>query len=228
LRRDGQPTDSWFLQGPKAQLACGPLLADLDVEQPMLGLQNLRLPNEMVDGRLMGVDVKNDSAVSEERWKATDVYTRGSDLVASYREPASQPFHLQVYWRVLEPREFLFGAFEAIVSIQTLQWEAYPYVTIRSALDVAQARRQKGGVSFLSRHDWSYVEASPSGDFDLALEESSPGLTGARWSYGNRFMERGVIRRLRLRGAFAPIANAEDAIEQILSEFASEPPPLTA
>ena len=221
-------TEYWFLQGAKAQVACGPLLAEVDVERPMLGLQKLRLPGETIDGSLMGVDVREELSTSDQTWTPLDVYTRGADLVATYREPAGQPFHLQVYWRVLEPRRLTSGVLEAIVSIQTREWEAYPYVAITSALDAADARRHDGGVNFLSRHDWSYVEVSPRGDFEPPLVAQTESIARACWRFEKRFMERGVIRRLRLRGAFAPIASAEDAIQQFQSEFAAEPPPLSA
>ena len=72
------------------------------------------------------------------------------------------------------------------------------------------------------------MKSRQSGDFEPTIGRLDSGLSQSRWFYGKRFMERGVIRRLRLRGAFAPIANAEDAIEQLQSQFASEPPPLTA
>ena len=53
-------TEHWFLQGAKAQLAWGPLLAEVDVERPMLGLRNLQLTGEKIDGCLMGVGVRDD------------------------------------------------------------------------------------------------------------------------------------------------------------------------
>ncbi len=221
-------TEHWYLQGAKAHVACGPLLAELDVERPMLGLRNIRLPSETVNGWLMGVDVREDPSSGEQAWPPSDVYTRGCDLVATFREPAGQPFHLQVYWRVLEPKRCMSGVLETIVSIQTREWEAYPSIAVTSALDVSHALIHEGGVNFLSQHDWSYVEVSPIGDFEPTIGRLDSGLSQSRWFYGKRFMERGVIRRLRLRGAFAPIANAEDAIEQLESQFASEPPPLTA
>ncbi|HEX6963039.1 MAG TPA: hypothetical protein VF175_14315, partial [Lacipirellula sp.] len=200
-------TEHWRLQGTTAKVACGPLLAELDVQRPMMGLHKLQLPGKAVNGWLLGVDVREESSPGEQAWPPLDVYTRGSDLVAKYQEPAGQPYHLEIYWRVLEPRKHMSGVIEAIVSVQTRQWEAYPHLTVTSALDVVQARLHHGGVNFLSRHDWSYVEASPPGDFAASLSEPSAQLSRACWSYGKRFMERGVIRRLRLRGAFATIAN---------------------
>jgi hypothetical protein len=221
-------TECWFLQGSKAQLVCGVLMAEVDVERPALGLRNLRLPLEAIDGWLMGVDIHDAPQSSDQRWQPADVYTRGRDLVATYREPLGQPFHLQIYWRVCEPKGFESGSLEAIVSIQTREWEAYPSITLTSALNVSHAQLHQGGVNFLSRHDWSYVEVSPIGDFEASVDRIDSRLTQARWTYGKRFMERGVIRRLRLRCALVPIGNAEDAIERINAEFASAPPPLTA
>jgi hypothetical protein len=209
-------------------LACGPLLAEVDVDRPMLGLQHLRLLGERINGCLMGVGLRDEATPNETPWQVFDVYTRGNDLVASYREPAGQPFHLQIYWRVLQSKKLMNGLLEAIVSIQTRLWEAYPRIVLHSMLSAAQARLDEGGVNFLSHHDWSYVEASPPGDFQPALDEPTPGMSRACWRYGDRFMERGVIRRLRVRGAFTPIASAEDAIKQIRADLASEPPPLTA
>jgi hypothetical protein len=228
LQGDSSATEHWFLQGSKAQLACGVLRAELDVERPMLGLRHLRLPSEPIDGWLMGVDVREAPHPSDQTWQPADVYTRGRDLVATYREPLGEPFHLQMYWRVCEPKGFESGGLEAIVSILTREWEAYPLISLTSALDVSHAHVYERGVSFLSRHDWSYVEVSPVGDFEASISRLGSGMSQACWSYGKRFMERGVIRRLRLRSAFVPIGNAEDAIERISAEFASEPPPLTA
>jgi hypothetical protein len=221
-------TEHWRLQGSKAQLACGVLVAELDVERPMLGLRNLRLPVETIDGWLMAVNIDNSQVASEQRWQPDDVYARGSDLVATYREPAGQPFHLQVYWRAAELKDRESGALEAIVSIQTREWEAYPSIALTSALDVSKVQLHASGVDFLSRHDWSYVEVSPAGDFEATIGSLESGLSRSCWSYGQQFMERGVIRRLRLRSAFVPIDSAEDAIERIASELASEPPLLTA
>ena len=220
--------DPWFLQGSQAKLACGALLAEIDLERPTRGLHNLHLSVQKVDGWLMGVNVVEDAG-PEEPWQPTDAYTRGNDLVATYREPLGQPFTLQVYWRVLPLKDRQSAALESIVSIQTREWEAHPHVTLSSALAVDSAQLEYGGINFRSRHDWAYVEATPPGDFTpSACESTAPNLHAAVWTYGNHFMERGVIRRLRLRGAIVPIAEGEDAVEQLRADLNAEPPPLTA
>jgi hypothetical protein len=221
--------DPWFLQGSHAKLACGGLLAEIDVERPTRGLHHLKFGVEKIDGWLMGVNVAADDAASEAPWQPADVYTRGADLVATYREPLGQLFTLQVYWRVLPLKNRQSAALESIVSIQTREWEAHPHVTLTSALSVHSARLENGGVLFRSHHDWTYVEATPPGDFTpSACESKAPNLHAAAWTYGHHFMERGVIRRLRLRGAIVPIADAEDALEQLSADLVVEPPPLTA
>jgi hypothetical protein len=220
----------WHLQGAKATVACGPFLAEVDVERPTRGLHNLRLSNDAVDGWLLGVDVANAEATPQQPqlWQPADVYVRGSDLVVTYREHTAQPFQLQIYWRLLPTTGVEALALEAIVSIQTREWEAYPAISISSALDVSGAQLHAGGVRFLSYHDWSYVEASPVGDFEPTIAQAPAGLRQANWQFGKRFMERGVIRRLRVRGAVVANANAESALDKIRAAFATEAPPLTA
>jgi hypothetical protein len=218
-----------LLQGTHARLACGALLAELDVERPTRGLHNLTLSVEKLDGWLMGVTVAGDRVDGDAPWQVTDVYARGRDLVATYREPQGQPFNLQVYWRVLETVDRQAAALEAIVSIQTREWEAHPHVVLCSALNVDSATLESGGILFRSHHDWAYVEATLPGDFNpatgAASETRGPSST---WTYGNHFMERGVIRRLRLRGAIVPIVEAEDAVERLTKQLVAEPLPLTA
>ncbi len=227
MNQNRPSTEHWFLQGTKAKLACGALSAEIELQWPTRGLRNLLLSGETVDGWLMGVDVALEEA-TERLWQPTDVYTRGSDLIATYRKPRGQPFTLQVYWRVVAPNDCQAAVVEAIVSIQTREWEAHPHVTLTSALAVDNSRVENGGVFFRSQHDWGYVEVSPPGDFTASTgETTAQRLCSSHWSYGNQFMERGVIRRLRLRGAFVPTAEAEDAVNQMRSDLLIEPLPLT-
>jgi hypothetical protein len=230
VQSDRSISDCWFLQGTKAKVVCGTIQAEIDVEWPTRGLNNLRLSNEALDGWLMAIDAANADVVGEssDPWRPTDVYARGSDLVVTYRERLGQAFQLQVYWRVLARRGVESSALEAIVSIQTREWEAYPAITLNSALDASRADLHHGGVRFLSRADWGYVEASAEGDFEPAIVALPSGLRQAAWRYGKRFMERGVIRRLRLRGAIVTAENTGDSIEQLKADLAAEPPPLTA
>ena len=224
MNRTDLATEHWSLQGSKARVSVGSLTAELDVEQPMVGLTQLQWNGHQLAGSLMAIDVRDAGHSLEQRWLPADVYTRGGDLVAMYREPAGEPFHLQVYWRALMPTNIAPAMLEAIVSIQTPQWEAYPYITVGTSLATSRAQLLSDSIALHLDDNWSYVEASPPGDFVPAVSQPN----AARWSYGKHFMERGVIRRLRLRGAFVPAGDARDAIERLLAQFTSEPPPLTA
>lgn len=218
-------TDSWLLEGTQAACACGALVGVLDLELPSRGLRRLALAVEPIEGHLMAVDLPGQAASGDERWRLADAYARGADLTATYEQPRGEPFILQVSWRVVPTKNRETATLETMLSINTRQWEAYPAVRLQSALPSSTARRHEGGVLFNSLHGWAYVETALPTDFTLA---SNPQLNGgSQWQFGGHFMERGVIRRLRLRGAIVPIGEAEHAVSRLLSDLSAEPPPLT-
>lgn len=203
--------------------------AQLDVEQPMLGLTALQVQGQPTAGSLLGIGVEAETSgagTSSLAWSPADVYVRGCDLVATYREPLGEQFNLQIYWRVLEGRDEQIAVVDAIVSIQTPLWEAYPCVTSSSALPCGDALVQDDSVAIkLEGGNW-YVEATCRGDFSLSHVRSADGTTALNWRFGRQFMERGVIRRLHLRGAFAREMNVS-AMHRLRESLATEPPPLT-
>ncbi len=77
--------------------------------------------------------------------------------------------------------------------------------------------------------DWIYAEMAHHGDFSQQpLEVTADGLTRTAWGFGREFMERGVIRRLRIRGSVVPRNEEAAIIEQQKKSLAAEAPPLTA
>jgi hypothetical protein len=86
-----------------------------------------------------------------------------------------------------------------------------------------------GAALRLAGTSWSYVETSPPGDFAASqVEIVKGGMRSMQWRFGREFMERGVIRRLRLRAAFVPRQRDEERVKRLQAELASEEPPLTA
>jgi hypothetical protein len=73
--------------------------------------------------------------------------------------------------------------------------------------------------------DWSYAECAHRGDF-ASRHTANPCRTS--WLFGEQFMERGVIRRLRLRGALTTRAGDAAAALRLRAALAAEQPPLTA
>jgi hypothetical protein len=113
------------------------------------------------------------------------------------------------------------------VSVQTREWEAYPSLAVASALQ-GEARAAGDGRLVVRHAKWCYVEATPPEDFALAAGHAANGVETLVWRWGDQFMERGVIRRLRVRGAFAPPASDAAIADRLQAELLAEQPPLTA
>jgi hypothetical protein len=212
----------WRLDGGTARFESQAFIAVIDVAAPRQGLNSLRYAGEAVTGSLLGVavdDLLGDDAPS-------DAYVRGNDLVVAYRETSERPFSVQVYWSVALAAD---GGLviDATTSIQTRQWEAYPRVAVTSTL-AGSALVERDETSILLRPSgaaWSYAELALPGDFAGAHDASA---CRSRWQFDGHFMERGVIRRLRVRGALVARENDLTAIESARDLFAAESPPWTA
>lgn len=215
----------WTLDGSRSRLSVGALSGVIDVERPDLGLSELQLDGAMLPGYLLGVGVESASAkprAANAQWQPSDCYARGRDLVATYREPFGEPFNLQVYWRVVEACDDQ-PQLDAIVSIQTPQWEAYPGVTVSSSLKMEGAKTMHDARIMRVTPELSYVEATRPGDFALVDDGQ-----GACWRFGDQFMERGVIRRLQLRAAFCSSGDDATCARRLQESLLAEAPPLTA
>jgi hypothetical protein len=218
----------WRLEGAKASLTAGDVSGSLDAARPDLGLHEIRLKGSPRDWRLLNVSVgsrEQPPATDSHAWQLVDCYVRGCDFVATYREPLGQHFNLQLYWRVLEATEAAAFTLELIFSVQTRLWEAYPWVSVRSELGAARVTQSDDALVFETDQGSAYVEIPYPGDFGFADPSDS---TGPSWHYGPLFMERGVIRRLRLRGAIASHQQTHSCVAAMRSSFLAEQPPLTA
>jgi hypothetical protein len=225
-------SNCWRLYGTTAQLEAGQVDARLDLHQPSQGLVGLRWNNRALDCQLLKVGVgsgaTSTSAAQASTWQLIDAYIRGCDLVATYREPLGQPFNLQLYWRVLQSQAEPQLAIELIASVQTPLWEAYPWVSVTSVLPNATVTSSEDELIFTTPDGPSYIELSYPGDFVLSAAASDSRGASPRWQFGPQFMEKGVIRRLRLRGAIASLENAPLSAAQMRAAFLAAHPPLTA
>jgi len=223
-------SDFWDLDGKRAVLHTGRLRGMVDLTQPLRGLTALFVDGQAQPGWLMGVDVASAETrgVSKDQpWDIADVYIRGRDLVATYREPLEQPFNLQLYWRVVDSLDGA-AAIDLICSIQTPLWEAHPSVTACSSMFNSTAAVV--GDSLMSSNDGplAYLEVTRRGDFEPSAAKGQGEFPGAFWRFGPQFMEKGVIRRLQLRGAFVPTDTATRNAGRLAQQLAAEEPALTA
>jgi hypothetical protein len=73
----------------------------------------------------------------------------------------------------------------------------------------------------------TYLEVTRRGDFEPSAAKGQGEFSGAFWRFGPQFMEKGVIRRLQLRGAFLNVGDVKSSACRLAEELANEEPALT-
>lgn len=244
--------DLWQLQGHSAKLELPGVEAALDLASPHLGLCDISLFARQVDGHVLGVRYSEDEGPI---WgPPADHYVRGEDLVAVYEQTDDCPFRATLYWRVSGALAKTGGvAVDLIISVQTNSLDVTPELRSFSSfsdaevvcfpasadglrLDVDRSMRLAGETPSrpigcarvpLSRHDASYCEmVHPSDWRGLDVRQRGRGIE-LSWSLLGHVMEKGVIRRLRVRGIFLGGRAEDTVVSALYSDFAGSPPPLT-
>jgi hypothetical protein len=240
--------DLWQFEANSAKLCTTYLSGEVTLENPSAGIGQLVWNDVPLDGYVLGVSAGEPGSAGE-RGSPQDAFARGTDLVAVYATTGPQSFSWQVYWRAFAGEEDVV-LLDAIVSFQTALLESFPRVSTQSQLSAdevwlvrsnGQSNRtdpQQFGaepkedrdcvVLRSSTGNWSYAEMThplDQGAWRLARSEDDKILM--RRNLGGSFLEKGVIRRLRFRGAFLPRENDLEQAAGLFTEFAAETPPLT-
>ena len=224
------PSEVWCLESHHAVLCTAQLTADVDLLQPRAGLHHLKIGNSAVDGSVLGIFPGSYPLPQE--GDLTDKFVRGNDLIVTYAETGERPFSLQVYWRATTSQPGILVV-DAILSLQTALLESFPGIAIETKLPVGEHLQLPldGGEAHLIRSDsctWSYAETThPDDAGESEVVRSEAGELRMVRQLGGRFLEKGVIRRLRVRGVFLPRENDESVAAQSLKGLACEQPPLT-
>jgi len=243
-------SDVWHLDSTTAVL-CTPLLtARVNLLDPRVGLSQLVFKDATIIGTVLGVSPGSNGGPSKN--DLSDVFVRGNDLVATYAETDDRPFSLQVYWRVSSGEQ---GSLllDTILSLQTDLLESFPGVAVETTLSATSAwflSENETAVTELSftantpialptdradslllrsegRH-WSYAETThPKDRGDSQIVRANDEEFQLQRQLGGRFLEKGVIRRLRVRGVFLPRENDEKLARQSFASLATDQPPLT-
>ncbi|TWU28550.1 hypothetical protein [Bythopirellula polymerisocia] len=240
----------WQLRGHDALLKTGSFSAHLNLQRPVLGLRTISAESVSLTGSVLGIGLAQ--GFSEQGLSINegfDCFVRGRDLVARYPETHSQPFSLDVYWRV-EITDSRLVIIDAIVSLQTSLLESYPKVQTITSIHAKEAwfvpdshkkaRLISSGQELTcdefagvllrgAKGSWSYLEMTHPEDLGTwqAVDDQSDSWTLQR-TLGGEFQEKGVIRRLRVRGLFIPREGDIETAPRLLKDFASSLPPLTA
>lgn len=235
----------WQLTHSDASLKAGPLQAKVDVLNPALGLHDLTWNSVPIAGNLFGVSIAAGAIAVAMPVEGIDRYVRGNDLVANYPECQSQQFTLHVYWRVVANSAQQI-VMDSIVSLQTSLLECFPKAVLTTNLPGGQvlafstetapaseigeylSSDQSTGVLVRGADPhWSYFEATHPTDLGCWRVSRADGIQVQR-ELGGEFQEKGVIRRLRVRGAFLARKHDERVARELFAAFAESEPPLTA
>ena len=235
-------TNLWQFDAALAKLSSPCLCGKVTLDEPAAGIGRLAWKGKPLTGSVLGVSAGTDS-------KPQDVFVRGADLVATYVVQQPHNFSWQIYWRVqLRDRDVVL--IDAILSLQTALLENFPVVSTNSQLTADNSWLvEPNGESQRISHEnlieeptedchcvvlrssggsWSYAEMThPLDQGKWCLIRSETGQTSVQRQLGGCFLEKGVIRRLRLRGAFLPRENDLSQAAELFADLAAETPPLT-
>src|SRR5262245_40019604 len=222
---------SWRIDGPRAHLTCGPLeaIASCDSEGHDLIVTKWNC-KPVADVAVLGSSGPNESAGSIE---IAERYVRGSDFVASASQTGRNRIATQVYWRAGFDHQHSTSSVELVLSAQTDLLDSVPTWTVTSFLRGAARfyassldRPQFEDISSEARsYDLSastehlfVFRIVPLGMSYAQMVHPSDFVAANAPYFGNQpfsveatlfpeHLEKGVIRRGRIRAWFLPIAN---------------------
>jgi hypothetical protein len=243
----------WRSTGFAATLQLDGLRAQADFAHPNDGLTNITIAGQgFGHARLLGVAVAAAAGTTDE---PVECYVRATDMVVAYDASSRQPLRIDALWRVAArlPSDTFLAAVDLIVSVRTRSLNVQPELPVQSVVPASQtfllrqldtaavapvttaptAITPADGPSCvlfrLSNTDLTYAEMVHPADFQR--DEISPtGQEGGTVRIAHRLfrttLEKGVILRARVRGAFFLRSGDAEAASRCYREFAAAEPPL--
>jgi hypothetical protein len=247
----------WKREGTQVSLDTARLAAQLDVSAPQAGIGNVVVRWNgnfipLAPARILGVQLPQPISLES----ISDSWLRGDDVVVRYGQTTLRPFCPEIYWRFLSEFAQPTMGLELIISVQTSLWDALPRTSATSELQAEEmlwmanpshAERPEpvpfragseeidvagpiqtgcclfrfGGLPF------SYLEMIHPSDFSAAKLEWRDHRVRVQWDLFPESLEKGVIRRARLRGIWIPRhIDLEESVRQYCA-FRESPLPLT-
>ena len=154
-----------------------------------------------------------------------DCFVRQSDLILAYPQREQRTFSLQLDYRIIASREAQL-LIELWVSIQTYLLDTHPSVKVSCPGSETPAKASQpivataGDLSFA----W-FIHPRDQSDTKLVADKSNARVQAQLFGH---FMEKGVIRRARLRCLVSQKPLSKVDIDNAQSDFADSPLPLTA
>lgn len=244
---------TWRLSAASAKLQSAVLCGEVDLRSPERGLFNLAWRNQaLAEHEILGVRLAENEAAGE---SLSDSYERGGDLIATYEQTLARPMRVQVYWRAADAGA-LGTSIDLQLSVQTNLLDSRPALFAATQLPSADVRRlvdaasgewetlqptgerpwalasQSEPLCWLFR--WpqtglSYIELAMPGETRRSeLSLSADGRLTLLHEVFAEPLEKGVILRTRIRGAYLPCHGDEELAAHAWRDFIAAPPPLTA
>lgn len=247
----------WRLEGGAADLDIEWLAGEINLLQPQEGLRSIRIDGESI-GEASILQVRTPDTNSKEDRPLEDGYVRRADLVAVYAETEQRRISPQIYWRAVRQDAVRGVGVELIASVQTSLLDSDPRIVVGSTLpssdvwwltDQGESRFEPvtladtdsfavesgtGAGLFLFQLpnlSYSYVEMIHAADFataEVRKQASAEGGICSAFQLFDERLEKGVIRRARLRGVFVPRDGDEQAAIECYRRFVGSTIPLTA
>lgn len=247
----------WKSDGSLAELQTDRLIAQVQLRQPALGLHaiTLRAPHETAqlrEARLLGLTLPGGAEVEE----IHDSWLRGNDLVVVYAATARRALQPEIYWRSLVSAD-AFGLelimsvkthllddnpeIEVVSELDAIETWWVPDADNENSVrrlfadDAAttqpsseQLNFEEPG-SFLLRlpGNGSYIEMTHPTDFCTAKLAKFEHRILLQTPLFPENLEKGVIRRGRMRGWFVPSKDDVVTAQRLFKEFANSELPLT-
>jgi hypothetical protein len=241
----------WQIKGSIAELSTDHFTGLIDLSRPWMGFT---LSNERPAGilQILGVWFKNHNSEFESQQSA--VHVRATDLVARYTEDQLRNVYPEIYWRLIEPTSLGVSGIELIASVQTSMLSSKPRLTTLSrciAKEVLRIEARRNGdrqkidfdVEKMGRIErdnfllirpnntsFSYCEMVHPSDFVSSTITQTEQQDIAQLSHElfPQSLEKGVIRRGRVRGIFVPRERDVECAREHFLEFADSKPVLSA
>lgn len=232
----------WNCDGHLASWRTAAFSLEMDLSRPNRGISEwtrggVKLPRM----RLLSA-IWQPARSSSDAETIEDCYPRGRDLIVTYAQTPERSVRPQVYWRVLGDESNGDSAgpmplgVEWIGSMQTSFLDSQPQVDSVSEFDSADWKLESvdcyGCPAFVARPTDGkspsiLIAAHPSDCQVHQMDESSSDTVALRFRLFTESLEKGVIRRGRIRAHLLDTPSNEATIERAISQFLASEPPLT-
>jgi hypothetical protein len=241
----------WQLADDSASLALPSLAAQINALEPWRGLLAPQWRGAALPSAVSVLQVDARELIAPNRLPL-EVYIRQRDLIATYAPSEGRNVQTQIYWRAAQADSV--ATIELILSAQTHLLDSRPSLVALSTLPAGAVFHLPEGTEhltelafdFQSRREfaadqctplflfrphgaaYSYAEMVQPADFaGASLELRGEELLRFSHPLFAERLEKGVIRRVRLCGAFLPRDGDLERALRLYHNFIAEPLPLT-